>query len=98
MGAYSSLQNVGYYAKYTNITADALIASGPGQVIAIVVASHSSGTISLADALTNTTPLIFNTYTYATGSQVIPLYGMRFTTGLYANVTNTQDITIIWNN
>lgn len=85
------------YGLYANISADTLIKTGPGQVLAIIVNSHSSGTIALSDALTATTPLIMNTYTYATGSQVIPLWGLKFTTGLYANITNTQDITIVYN-
>lgn len=85
------------YGLYQNISADTLIKTGAGQVLAIIVNSHSSGTIALSDALTATTPLILNTYTYATGSQVIPLWGLKFTTGLYANITNTQDITIVYN-
>lgn len=93
---FSSLHSITPSARYTNISADALIKTGPGIVYAIVVNSHTNGAIILEDALTATTPLILNTYTYATGSQVIPL-GIRFITGLYADITGTQDITILWN-
>lgn len=85
------------YGLYQNITADTLIKTGPGQVMAILVASHTSGAIKLWDNTSAATTVLLNTYTYATGSQVIPLYGVKFTTGLYADVTGTQDITIIYN-
>lgn len=88
---------VSSYGLYQNITADTLIKTGTGNVLAIIVASHTSGAIKLWDNTAASTTVLLNTYTYATGSQVIPLYGVKFTTGLYADVTGTQDITIVYN-
>lgn len=94
---YSPLTNNQPYALYQNITADTLIKTGSGNVQAILVASHTNGAIKLWDNTAASTTVLLNTYTYATGSQVIPLYGAKFLTGLYADVTGTQDITIIYN-
>lgn len=91
------LQSIHDYALYANITADTLIKTGSGTVQAILVASHTSGAIKLWDNTSAATTVLLNTYTYATGSQVIPLYGAKFLTGLYADVTGTQDITILYN-
>lgn len=97
MPYFSPLLNQQSYGLYQNITGDTLIKTGPGNVLAIIVASHSSGAIKLWDNTSAATTVLLNTYTYASGSQVIPLYGAKFTVGLYADVTNTQDITIIYN-
>lgn len=97
MSAYSPLKNAQNYGLYANITADTLIKTGPGNVQAIIVNSHTNGAIKLWDNTAASTTVLINTYTYATGSQVIPLYGAKFTNGLYADVTGTQDITIIYN-
>lgn len=86
-------------ATYTNIQASQLIATGTGIVSAIIVGSHSSGTIKLWDSQTANFNVIVPTYTYATGSQVITLNGddgIAFNTGLFATLTNAQDITIVW--
>lgn len=93
---YSSLQSQTPTAIYTNITADTLIKTGPGIVMAIVVNTHTTGSIILYDNTSAAATKIINGYAYATGSQVIPL-GIRFNTGLFADITGTQDITILWN-
>lgn len=84
-------------ANYTNITADTLIKTGAGRVFGILVASHTSGSIKLWDNTSAATTVLLNTYSYSSGSQVISFpAGIEFTTGLYADVTGTQDITILW--
>lgn len=97
MSAFSTLQNVQWYGLYANITSDTLIKTGTGSVQAIIVASHTNGAIKLWDNTSAATTVLVDTFTYATGSQVIPLYGAKFLTGLYADITGTQNITIIYN-
>jgi hypothetical protein len=94
---YSALQSTTPSAKSSNLTASALVCTGAGLAVAIIVSSHTTGTIKLWASLTATQTVLLETYTYATGSQVIPLHGMRFETGLYATLTNTQSITVVYN-
>lgn len=82
---------------YKNISASALIKTGKGKVSGVVVNSHSSGTVKLWDAVTATTPIIVNTFTFPTGSGVYKFpEPIEFTVGLYATVGGTADITIIY--
>lgn len=84
-------------ANYTNITADTLIKTGSGLVFGIIVNSHTTGTIKLWDNTSAATTTLVNTYSYPIGSSVVFFpAAVSFTTGLYADVTGTQDITIIW--
>jgi len=83
--------------KYTNLTASALIKTGFGKVAGFIVNSHTSGTLKLWDNTSAATPTITNTYTFATGSQVVTFpTPLCFNTGLYATIGGTADITIIW--
>ena len=83
--------------KYTNITADTLIKTGPGKVYGVVVNSHTSGTLKLWDNTSAATTVITNTYTFTAGSQVVTFPdAIAFNTGLYADIGGTVDLTIIW--
>lgn len=97
MPGYSTLHSNQSYGLYTNLTADTLIKTGPGNVQGIVVNSHTSGTIKLWDALSATGLVLFNTITLAAGERFIPLYGAKFTVGLFVDIGGTIDMTIIWN-
>lgn len=94
---YTPIQSTRTSSKYTNITASGLIATGPGSVQGFVVNSHTSGTLKLTDSLDGTTGTMFNTYTFASGSQSVSLQGANFLTGLYATIGGTADITILFN-
>ena len=85
-------------ALYTNLTASALIKTGVGKVYGIIVNSNTAGTIKLWDAVTATTPVILNTFSFVTAtSQVITFpEPINFTTGLYATIGGTADITILY--
>lgn len=93
---YSTLTSVTPSNKYLNITADTLVKSSQGNIAAIVVNSHTSGTIKLYDNTAASGTVIMNTYTFASGSQVIPL-GINFNVGLYADIGGTVDLTILYN-
>lgn len=77
------------------ISANTLIFTGAGTAQGIVVSSHTSGTIKLWDNTAASGTVLVDTYTYATGSQSIPLFGVKFLKGLYADMGGTtQKITI----
>jgi len=84
-------------ATYTNISASALIKTGAGVLKGIVVNSHSSGTLKLWDNTSAATTVIFNTITFAAGSGIVlNLPAVEFSTGLYATIGGTADITLLW--
>ena len=84
-------------ATYTNLSASALIKTGAGVIKGIVVNPHSSGTLKLWDNTSGATTVIFNTITFAAGSGIVlNLPAVEFSTGLYATIGGTADITILW--
>lgn len=94
---FSSLQSTTPFSYYKNLSASALIKTGAGIAVGVVINSHTSGTLKLEDALTDTTPIIFNTIPFGVGEHFIPFFGAKFTTGLYAVIGGTADITILYN-
>lgn len=82
--------------KYRNISASTLIKTGFGTVSAIIVNSHSTGTIKLWDNTSAAGTVICNTITFATGERVIDLKEISFNTGLYATIGGTADVTIVY--
>jgi len=83
-------------STYTNITASSLIKTGAGRLKGIVVNSHTTATIKLWDGTAASTVTLFNTYTFPTGSSVINLPDVEFSTGLFATIVGTADVTILW--
>lgn len=82
---------------YKNMTASALVKTGFGVVSAIIINSHTSGTIKLWDSLTATGNVICNTITLAAGERTIDLEKINFTTGLFVTIGGTADITVVYN-
>lgn len=86
------------YAIGTLVTANAAVSAVPSVANAILVSSHTSGTIKLWDSTAASGTVALDTYTYASGSQVIYLGGLKFNTGIFADVGGTtQKITLVWN-
>jgi len=83
-------------ATYTNITSSSLIKTGAGVLKGIVVNSHTSGTLKLWDNTAGSGTVIFNTISFAAGPNFIKLPAVEFSTGLYATVGGTADITLLW--
>lgn len=94
---FSSLTSITPFSYGIEVTADALVYTGTGCVVGIIVSSHTTGSIKLYDNTAASGTVLLPTYTYATGSQFIPLFGIKFGTGVYADVTGTQDILICIN-
>lgn len=86
-----------WYGLPKNITATGLIYTGPGTVAGVIVNSHTSGTIKLWDAITATTPVIVDTFTFPTGSGSYPFFGAKFNVGLFATIGGTANVTLIIN-
>lgn len=85
-------------ALFKNTAASVQVKAGQGLVYGVVVNSHSSGTMKLWDALTATGTVILNTYTFATGSQVVLFpEPINFVTGLFFTLGGTADVTFIYN-
>ena len=84
------------FNKYKDIIASGQVKAGAGVLTGVIINSHTAGTLKLWDALTATTPVICNTMSFAVGERFIPLYDIAFTTGLYATIGGTADITIVY--
>jgi hypothetical protein len=101
MPFYSPLTNVQPYGLYKNISASALIKTGEGELQAVIINSHSSGTLKLWDNTSAATTVICNTITFSavatTGERWIPFFGLKFNTGCYATIGGTADLTFIYN-
>lgn len=94
---FMATQGTYNYALSSDITSSALVYTGPGCLQAVVVNSNgSSGTVKFWDSLTAANTVLFNTFTFATGSSFIPLFGAKFHTGLFATITGTTDITVVY--
>lgn len=84
-------------AKSVDISDNLLVKTGQGVVIAIIVGSHTNGTIKLWNNTSAGVAVCMHTYTYAAGSQVIPLWGLPFNTGLFVTTNGTtQAATLLY--
>lgn len=81
-------------AKYANLTASALVKTGTGIIKGMYVNSTTAGTIKFWDKTTAATPVINNTITPAIGYH--NLGDVAFTTGLYATIGGTLDVTLYY--
>lgn len=77
--------------KYTNKTASALIKTGSGVLKGMYVNSTSAGTVKFWDSVAESGTVINNTITPAIGYH--SLGDANFTTGLYATIGGTLDVT-----
>lgn len=86
--------------KYANISSSGLIKTGAGTLEAIIINSHSSGTVKIWDNTSAATTVICNTITLSavatTGERVIDFGSLSFDTGLYITIGGTADITIVY--
>lgn len=80
--------------NYTNKTSSALIKTGAGTLVGMYVNSTSAGTIKLWDNTAGSGTVINNTITPAIGYH--NLGNTAFTTGLYATIGGTLDVTLYY--
>lgn len=81
-------------AKYTNLTASALVKTGAGTLKGMYVNSTTAGTIKFWDQTSAAVPVINNTITPAVGYHA--LGDVAFTNGLYATIGGVLDVTLHW--
>jgi hypothetical protein len=82
----------------TRLTGSGLISRDSGQLVGFMVNSHSSGTLILYDNTAGSGEIIFNTITFAAGSGInytVP-FGINYTTGCFATLGGTADITFFY--
>lgn len=82
--------------RYKNLSASGQVNVGQGVAVGVVINSHTTGTLKLWDSLTATGTVLCNTMSFAVGERFIPLFSANFTTGLFATIGGTADITILY--
>jgi hypothetical protein len=80
---------------YKNTDASVLVKTGYGRLRGVFCASSTGGTLALYDSLTAAAPIIVNTFSL-TASTYYKMADVAFGTGLYADITNTADITLFY--
>jgi hypothetical protein len=86
-------------ALYKQGNADSQVKVGAGKLYGIFISSTSSGTFALYDSATASTsdPKIANTVTVAAGTQYLSFpAGIWFSNGLYIDIANTIEYTIVY--
>ena len=86
-------------AYYKQGNADSQIKIGFGKIYGVFISSTSSGTFALYDTATASTsdPKIVNTVTVAAGTQYVSFpVGVSFSKGLYIDIANTIEYTVIY--
>lgn len=86
-------------AQYVNGTADKQVKVGAGKLYGIFCNSTSTGTFKLYDSGASSTsdPAICGTVTPAAGGSYLQsAAGMFFSKGLYIDIANTIDYTIVY--
>jgi len=79
--------------------ADKQIKIGGGKLYGVFVSSTSSGTFALYDSATASTsdPKIVNTVTASAGTQYVSFpAGIWFSKGLYIDIANTIEYTVVY--
>lgn len=86
-------------ALYKQGSADAQIKIGGGKLFGVFVSSTTSGTFALYDSATGSTsdPKIAATVTVAAGTQYLSFpAGIWFSNGLYIDIANTIEYTVVY--
>lgn len=97
MSFHSKVQTQPQGALYSRITSSSSIKTGTGLVHGFVVSAHTSGTVRLWDNTTGSGTSIINTISIPSGPYVFTFpEPVQFSTGLFATLGGTIDITIIY--
>lgn len=82
-----------YQPQIINLTTSSPVFIGRGFLNQIIINSHSSGVIALANGTSSIINLVHSSMTLATGERYIPFNGELFTDGLYAVLGGTTNLT-----
>lgn len=83
-------------ATYINLTADTAVKSAPGRFFGFTCNSTTSGTVKFWDNTAGSGTVIVNTFTPTAGVFYGLASAVKFSVGLYADITNTIDITVFF--
>ena len=86
-------------ALYKQGNTDSQVKVGAGKLYGIFISTTTSGTFALYDSATASTsdPKIANTVTVAAGTQYLSFpAGIWFSKGLYIDIANTIEYTIVY--
>jgi hypothetical protein len=86
-------------ALYKQGNADSQVKVGAGKLYGIFISTTTSGTFALYDSATASTsdPKIANTVTVVAGTQYLSFpAGIWFSKGLYIDIANTIEYTIVY--
>ena len=86
-------------AYYKQGNADAQVKIGMGKLYGVFISSTSSGTFALYDSATASTsdPKIVATVTVAAGTQYVSFpAGIWFSNGLFIDIANTIEYTVVY--
>lgn len=81
---------------YKNLTASGLVKTGYGNVEGIIIASHTTGTVKLWDNTAGSGTVLVDTLSFNVGEHFIDLFDAGFVTGLYATISGTANITVVY--
>ncbi len=85
-------------ANSKTISGAQLLVTGIGVVYGFIVNSHSSGTIKLWDNTAASGKVLVNTFTFASSSSSVKFpHPLNFQTGLYAEITEDESVTVVFN-
>lgn len=87
-------QDDAIYYKFSNITASALIQTGPTKLGGIFCASTTSGTVKVWDSTAASGTVCVNTFALVAGTYYPLPADMK--NGLYITIANTADITVFY--
>jgi hypothetical protein len=82
-----------YQPQIVNLTTSSPVFIGKGSLNQIIINSHSSGVIALANGTSSIINLVHSSMTIATGERYIPFNGEVFEDGLYAVLGGTINAT-----
>ena len=98
-GLRRAIDNVYAYPKcsYVNLTASALVVTGGGELVKLIINSHTTGTIKFWDNTSAATTVLIDTLSFNVGEHEIDFAGMTFGTGLYVTIGGTANVTVGYN-
>lgn len=79
------------------LTTTGLVYTGPSTVAAVIVSSHTAGTLKLWDNTAGSGTVLVDTFTFPAGSGVYWLFGVKATKGIFATVGGTLAATLVFN-
>lgn len=83
---------------YVSTTASVLIKTGPGNLVGMTVASHTTGTVKFWDNTSAAVTTLVDTMTLSATDRSVDFFGAKFNTGLFITIAGAAaTITVYYN-